>query len=175
MTVTRKRGRPKSAATIQRENELAEIEKVFQDAAASRSMSCKDRKEMNDLIESLARWEEQILEEYHVSPMKKDLAYAMASLGDESLAGYEDSIIEAYERAQSQGVTARAIGTKSNKKSAENRRDQALKVHSKKIDALLKQGRGDSHIAEIICKKFPIDCRPSTRTIRRWLAQYRCK
>ncbi len=171
----RSRGRPKNPKTIQRENESAEIERVLNEAAKTHPLSSDERAELEELINSLEKWERRILDEYHVSPMKKDLAYAMASLGDESLAGYERSIIEAYERAQLRGATARAIGTKSNEQAAENRRNQVLKVHSKKIDTLLKQGRSDSYIADVICKKFPVDCRPNTRTVRRWIAQYRCK
>lgn len=175
MTVTRKRGRPKSAATIQRENELAEIEKVLQGAAASHSMSCKDQKEMDDLIESLDRWEAQILSDYHLSPMKKDTAYAMASLGDESVAGYEEVIIAEYERAKSRGLKARTVGTKSNESAAKERKDQFFKEHASAIDGWLRQGWSDSRIAKRVFKPPLGKLGLSERTIRRWIAEYRAK
>jgi hypothetical protein len=175
MTVIGKRGRPKSAATIQREKALAEIERVLQDAAASCSMSCKDRKEMNDLIESLDRWEAQILSDYHLSPMKKELAYAMASLGDESVAGYEKVIIAEYENAKSQGLKARTVGTKSNSSAAKQRKDHFFKKHACAIDDWLKQGWSDSRIAKRVFKSPLGKLGVSVRTIRRWIAEYRAK
>ncbi|MBM4232011.1 MAG: hypothetical protein FJ184_15010 [Gammaproteobacteria bacterium] len=175
MTATRKRGRPRSVATIQRENELAEIEKVLQDAAARCSMSCKDRKEMNDLIESLDRWEAQILSDYHLSPMRKETAYAMASLGDESVAGYEEVIITEYEKAKSLGVKVRTVGTKSSASAAKDRKDQFLKEYAGAIDGWLKQGWSNSRIAKRVCKPPLGKLGLSVRTIRRWIAEYRAK
>ena len=175
MNVIRRRGRPKSAATIQRENELAETEKVLQDAAASYSMSCKERKEMNDLIESLDRWEAQILSDFHLSPMRKEIAYAMASLGDESVAGYEEVIIAEYEKAKSRGVKARTVGTKSNASAAKDRKDQFFKEHACAIEGWLKQGWSDSRIAKRVFKPSLGELGLSVRTIRRWIAEYRAK
>ena len=170
MTSTHKRGRPKSAATIQREEYRAEVEKVLQDAAASFPMSHKAQKEMNDLLESLDRWETQTLEEYHLSPMKKETAYAMASLGDESVEGHEKEIITTYEEARLRGVNARTLGTKSNKKSTADRKDQFFRVNAQKIDGMLAKGRSDSDIARQMCKPPLNKHGVSERTVRRWVA-----
>ena len=175
MTSTHKRGRPKSAATIQREQDRAEVEKVLQDAAASFPMSHKGRKEMNDLLESLDRWETQTLQEYHLSPMKKETAYAMASLGDESVEGHEEEIIATYEKARLRGVNARTVGTEKIANAAKERRDQFFKENTPVIDRMLKQGRSDSDIAQKMCNRPLSEHGVSVRTIRRWIAAYRSK
>jgi hypothetical protein len=148
------------------------MEALLQAAAKAHPMSERDRKMMQDLIEGLEAWERQILEEYHVPPMKKDLACSIASIGDESLEGYEQRILDDYNAALERGMAARAAGSGANKASAENRQALLLNKFRGLIDRLSNNGMSATRIAEIVHAKLPAQAAPSLRTIRRWVAKY---
>jgi hypothetical protein len=178
MTSTRNRGRPKNPATLHREQKTAEAEKILRETAIRHPMSATERNEMGALIEALERWEAKTLEEYHVPPMKKELAYAAASIGDESLEGYEEIILKEYRQVVSNGERARAEGSNSNQQRAKDRHASIISEYATVIDRLIKQGRSKSSIADVIVKELR-KLRPETpisaRTVRRWIAGYQAR
>jgi hypothetical protein len=178
MTSTRNRGRPKNPATLHREQEIAEAEKILRETAIRHPMSAAERNEMGVIIESLDRREAKTLEEYHVPPMKKELAYAAASIGDESLEGYEEIILREYRQVLSNGELARAEGSNSNQQRAKERHASIISEYATVIDRLTKQGRSNSSIAAVIVKKLR-KLQPETplsaRTVRRLIAGYQAR
>ena len=170
MTSTRNPGRPKNPATVHREQEIAEVERILREVATRHPMSATEQNEMSVLIATSGQREAEILRKFHIHPMKKSYAYAMASLGDDSVEGYEEEITTTYEEARLRGVNARTLGTKSNKKSTADRKDQFFKVNAQKIDGMLAKGRSDSDIARQMCKPPLNKHGVSERTVRRWVA-----
>ena len=178
MNSTRNRGRPKKAATLHREQEIAEEEKILREAATRYPMSATEQNEMTARIEILGQWEAKILEEYHVPPMKKELAYAAASIGDESLEGYEEIILKEYRQVLRDGELARIEGSNSNQQKAKDRHASVISEYATTIDRLTKQGRSKSSIADVIVKKLR-KLQPETplsaRTARRLIAGYQAR
>ncbi len=168
----KRRGRPKLKATKEREKEQRAIAKVVREARKRAPMSDEERQETQTLLNSLAGCERQILQQYHVPPMKKELAYAVASIGDESLEGYEEVILNEYRQALSIGKQARAEGSESNQKRANDWRTSIISKHANVINRLTNQGRSKSSIADVIIKKLGHEIPLSVRTVRRWVADY---
>jgi hypothetical protein len=132
----RKRGRPASAATIERRR-IAEL--LSNLPAHAKFKSDETAREIQNLLENLEAAERQILRQYRTSAtIPKSHAYEMASLGDESLRGFESEIIardQQYqmesERARSRGGQARGDGPTSRaKRLAEINTDLIQKVDS---------------------------------------------
>lgn len=175
MNCKKRRGRPKLKATKELEKELRAIAKVVREARKRAPMSDKERQETQTLVNSLAKWERHILQQYHVPPMKKALAYAAASIGDESLEGHEETILKDYRQALSKGKAARASGTDANQKETVERKKSFLSQHGELINKLTGRGFSASHIAETIFRQNASTMGPSVRTIRRWISEYRAK
>ncbi len=144
---------------------------------------------MLDLIQSLKETEQRILDQYLIHPMKRETAFAMASLGDESTEGFEKLIKENYDAALLKGHRMRIAGGIKKRSISEERRNSYLKEKEQYIEKKLKQGLSKSRISELLKTKFDraeketkrhkqtsssddIDTSavPSTRTIRRWLS-----
>lgn len=171
----KRRGRPKLEATKEREKEQRAIAKVVREARKRAPMSDEERQETQNLLNSLAEWERQILQQYHVSPMKKELAYAAASIGDESLEGYEEIILKEYRQVLSKGQAERASGMDANRKETAERKKSFLSQNGELINKLVGRGFSTSQIAETIFRQGVNTTGPSVRTIRRWISEYRSK
>ena len=110
MNPPKKRGRPKSAATLERER----IEEILKNTPVYLpKITAKKKKQ---LLESIAHGETirlEILQTYKTSAtIPDDHAYQMASLGDESMIGHEREVIQRDERYQQQAIAFRAAGVR---------------------------------------------------------------
>jgi len=131
-----KRGRPAGAVTI----EMRRIKELLSNPPAhAKFKSDEAARENQTLLENLEAAEKQILRQYRTSAtIPKSHAYEMASLGDESLQGFESEIIardQQYrmdaERARSKGGQARGDEPNSRaKRLAEINKDLIQKVNS---------------------------------------------
>ena len=119
MNPPKKRGRPKSAATLETER----IEEMLQNTPAYLPKITAEKK--NQLLESIAHGEAirlEILKTYKTSAtIPDDHAYQMASLGDESMIGYEQQVIQRDARYQQQAKALRAAGVLKVRKTAARR------------------------------------------------------
>ena len=168
----RRLGRPKLETTKQREKESLATEKVLREAGKHAQMSDEERQEMQTWLKGLEEMERQILKQFHVPPMKKSLAYKMASIGDESFVGHERRIIEEYRKVVSKGVRARDLGQKYNHEVASERQRRLISQHAELIERLTSHGFSKSRIAELVYEKMPPNTAPSIRTVRRWVTTY---
>jgi hypothetical protein len=171
----KRRGRPKLKATKDLEKEQRAIAKAVRDTRKRAPMSDEERQETQTRLNSLAEWERHILQQYHAPPMKKELAYAAASIGDESLEGYEEIILKEYRQVLSKGQAARASGMAANQKETVERKKSFLSHHGELINKLVGRGFSTSQIAETIFRQNANTMGPSVRTIRRWISEYRTK
>jgi hypothetical protein len=175
MKGTKRRGRPKLETTLLGEEARQKLEEVVQEAKTRAVMSDSDRHEMQIFLDRSAEWERQTREQWHIAPMKMEWAYAAASLGDESLEGYELLVEAEYLKALSKGQAARASGTNFNQREAVDRKKSFLSRHGELINKLVGRGFSTSQIAETIFRQNANTMRPSVRTIRRWISEYRTK
>lgn len=113
----KQRGRPPSAATI----EQRRIEQMLTNPPAHLPLMTDEEKQQAD--ESFNASEiirKQILKDYkHSATTPDEHAYAMASLGDESLKGYEDGLISRDEEYRQVSIKNRKAGTKATQGEAE--------------------------------------------------------
>ena len=187
----RGRGRPKSAATLERER----VEALFaskpphlpkEESALTKAL--REAKPHNDAIE------QQILRDYkYDATVPDDHAFTMASLGDESLHGHERAIIAQDEAHRARVARQRTNGGKATK---QNSRNRALAIISKNkilIAALIDLRKQPiSRVAKKICSEWSVitvaqrisgepssltargdggPC-PSERTVCNWINQY---
>ena len=175
MKSKKRRGRPKLETTLEREAARQNFEEVIQQAKQRSAMNDSDRKEIQNFLDRSAEWERQTLQQWYVAPMKKDWAYAAASIGDDSLEGFETLVESEYRKALSKGQAARASGTNFNQREAVDRKKSFLSRHGELINKLVERGFSTSQIAETIFRQNANTMGPSVRTIRRWVSEYRTK
>ena len=187
----RGRGRPKSAATLAREN----IEALFasrpshlpkEESALTKAL--REAKPHNDALE------QQILRDYkYDATVPDDHAFAMASLGDESLEGYEDAIIAQDEEHIARVARQRSNGAKATKRNSQNRAKAIIAKNKILISHLIgTRKQSVSRVAKKICTEWVFisvaqrisgephlltargdggPC-PSERTVRNWIRQH---
>ena len=171
MSENKKRGRPKSKLTL----EIERQEKMFAEVSKKYPLT----KEQKDLYEAMEKSGEearkQILKNFKTHKIiPDDHAYTMASLGDESLEGYEDQIIaqDNYYKQKIKKSTARGGETLSEEADARakslwsinkdlieriNKKDKKLKLHGAAtmiLNEWAKRGDGES--------------KPSINSIKNW-------
>jgi hypothetical protein len=187
----RGRGRPKSAATLERER----IEAIFasrrlylpkEESALTKAL--REAKPHNDAIE------QQILRDYkYDATVPDDHAFAMASLGDESLEGYEDAIIAQDEEHIARVARQRSNGAKATKRNSQNRAKLIIEKNKILISHLIgSRKQSVSRVAKKICTEWVLISvaqrisgepssltargdggqRPSERTVRNWISQH---
>ena len=169
------RGRPKLQATKQRDKEKGTVKKVIREVKTRAPMSEKERQETQTVLNGLTEWERQTLRQFHVPPMKKELAHAAASIGDESLEGHELRVGSDYRKALLAGQAARVSGTNVNQRETVERKTSFLSKHENLIDKLIGRRLSTSQIAETIFRQNANGTGPSVRTIRRWIGECRTK
>ena len=178
MTPT-KRGRPPSEATIEKRR----IEEFLKNPPAHIPPLNEDEKrEMDSLLDSLDNAEREILRQYRTSPnIPKSHAYEMASLGDESLQGFESEIIARDQQYQLDAETRRLNGGLGRENEANN---EAQRLAGANQDLVRKIQSGQLSIgraAQKLHDRWPTrgvpskginqDKKPSLRTIKRHLAR----
>ena len=178
MTPT-KRGRPPSEATIEKRR----IEEFLKNPPAHiPPMNEGERRVMDSMLDSLNKAEREILRQYRTSPnIPKSHAYEMASLGDESLQGFESEIIARDQQYQLDAETRRFNGglVRENEANGEaHRLAGANKDLVKEIQSgQLTIGRAAQKIHDrwstrgVPSKGKNKDKRPSLRTIKRHLTR----
>lgn len=117
MIVKKPRGRPPNAATIERRR----IEEILKNPPAYLPPITDDEKQqVEDSFKASEIIRKRILKDYkHSATIPDDHAYTMASLGDESLEGYEDVIISRDDEYRRVANENRRNGAKATRGEAE--------------------------------------------------------
>jgi hypothetical protein len=117
MTAKKRRGRPPSAATIERRRAEAMLKNL---SAHAPQITRAERQQAEESFYADEIIRKEILKDYkHSATIPDEHAYAMASLGDESLEGYEDVIISRDEEYRKVSIKTRRAGTKATRDAAE--------------------------------------------------------
>jgi hypothetical protein len=135
--IKRKRGRPKSLDTIERER----IEALLREPPSYiLNMSAEEATAFKGLCENWSRVENEILNQYRTAPsIPKEHAYEMASLGDESIEGYEDQILAKDKIYRSRIKKMQMTGSAGRARSAKNNSE---KLVEKNIDLIQRVNAG---------------------------------
>lgn len=186
--VKKKRGRPKSEATLKREraeNQLKNKPSWIVDTPERQ----KKRGELKQWIKEDDQREKQFLKAHNSPPMPANLVLAMASIGDESLVGYEQHIIELHGAVSKTVRYGQASGGKTIGDRAKARKRELLKKNWTLVAKIGTPPWTASRIAKIIHKEWEailpagrmlgepstLNCRgdgqkkPALRTLRDWL------
>lgn len=185
--MTKPRGRPPSAATL----EMRRIETMLKSMPEHIPKLTEAEKSMLD--ESFVHNEkirQEILKTFkHGRTTPDDHAYAMASIGDESLTGHEQKILDADDAYKTRAKNYREIGTSATRDRNSDRKASIRKINQVLITKIRPNGRFTMHrVAKMIYDQWdsmlPTDkfqseksltCRgdgqdrPSASTIGRWI------
>jgi hypothetical protein len=172
--IKRKRGRPKSTATIERESTESWLRNIPEQVKA-----LFDDSGTKEWLEQLESVRQEILSDYKHDPtIPNKHAYEMASLGDESMFGHENDVLargHAY-RARSQERHARGA-LSSSQKSMEKAR-WLCEDNSDLIERMESPGGPSlNSVVTIIADHWHdrgvTDKHPSKRTLTRWIIKFR--
>lgn len=171
MNQTKKRGRPKNQSTIEKERQddlLSELRKL-------RPITEEEKKFYETMHKNGEEVRQQILKDFKTHKMiPDDHAYTMASIGDESLEGYEDKIIAKDNYYQEKIKSSTARGGETLSFEADRR---ALSVWDKNRDLIARMNRDTNKLtlngaAGIIRdnwdKRGDGNEKPSENSIKNW-------
>ena len=128
MTAKKRRGRPPSAATIERRRAEAMLKNL---SAHAPQITRAERQQAEESFYADEIIRKEILKDYkHSATIPDEHAYAMASLGDESLKGYEYVIVSRDDEYRRATEESRRDGAKATRDAAD-----------KWIKALLKKNK----------------------------------
>jgi len=152
--VKKPKGRPKSAETIERER----IEEMFKNSPPYLIMTAAKKQWMDELIANGELTQLEILKDYKTSPSIPDNhAYAMASLGDESLRGREAEIISRDNQLRKDAQRNREAGAAATKTIALKRATELCKKNRILVERLAPTGvLSASDIAKKILKEWSL-------------------
>lgn len=171
MSENKKRGRPKSKLTLERERQ----EKMFSEIRKTHPLTNEQKEFYETMQTNGEEVRKQILKDFKTHKMIPDEhAYTMASIGDKSLEGYEDQIIaqDNYYKQKIKKSTASGGETLSKEADARakslwnnnkdliermNKKDKKLKLHGAAnmiLNEWAKRGDGES--------------KPSINSIKNW-------
>ena len=129
-----KRGRPKSAQTLEKEATEAWLKNP---PAHIPKMTAKERGELQEYFDSSEKARLEILEGY--SPViPKDLIYELSSLGDESVQGFENIILGKYKQYKNKETEGKITGAEEMSIQADTRAERLWGKNNKlmkRIDA----------------------------------------
>lgn len=170
MMIKKNRGRPPSAETIERRC----IEEMLNNRPAHLpKMTDKEKQQAEDSFNASEIIRKQILSDIKTSVIIPDEhAYAMASLGDESLEGYEEKIIKQDTEYRKLIKEIRANGTRGTRVNAEKKIGELYEKNKSLIDKIKPYGPLTINgVARKIIMEWPrrgvvSDQAPSERTIR---------
>ena len=171
MSENKKRGRPKNKLTL----EIEEQEKMFAKLRNKHPLT-KEQREFYELMEKNGEEvRKQILKDFKTHKMiPDDHAYTMASLGDESLIGYEDKIIskDNYYQQKIKESTARggetlAYESDIRAKFIWNKNKDLIQRMNRKENKLSLNGAA-SMIREDWAKRGDSGRKPSLNSIKNW-------
>jgi hypothetical protein len=142
------RGRPPTAATIEKRR----IDQMFQNRPAHLPlMTAEEKQRVDDSFNASEAIRQQILKDYKHSPTVPDEhAYTMASLGDESLIGYEDQVLKRDDEYRRHAQKNRKYGAEVTRTAALNRQNILLQKNKSLIAKIKPNGNlsinGVAHI-----------------------------
>ena len=165
-----KRGRPLCAATIEKQR----IEDLLTNPPSHiRPMTKEERREMDSMLDSFDKAEKEILREYRTSvTIPKSHAYEMASLGDESLNGFESEILA---RDKQYLINAERSRTKGGQGRGNELKFRARRLAEINQDLIKKVESGEISVGEVarrihsrwLKRGVPGTSRPSQKTLER--------
>jgi hypothetical protein len=173
-----KRGRPKSACTLERER----IEDMMKNIPANMRMTAAEKREATIQIAESKALEKRILKEHKSPPMPANIVFAMESAGPEFMTEEEiEATVNKYQRIEKNIKDGQNLG---GKKVATRAADRAKRVLEKNNDLVTRVRAGRNltanSAAKIIYTEWEIpgigreeprgdgSPRPSQRQIRRW-------
>jgi hypothetical protein len=171
MSAPKKRGRPPSQATI----EARRIEDMLKNLPERMQPTKAERHEQHKLLESMERARQDILKTFKYGRTTPDRhAYEMASIGDESLNGYENEVIKRDRFYKERATKSRLAGALESRSNAQDRAEQAMgnfKDLLRKVEPLgpLTKTRASAQMREDWLKYGNFGDPPSERTLRRWI------
>ena len=187
----KKRGRPLGKATLEKQR----LEKMMQQAPAHLPRLTTEKKaELDENFKHNEKIRLQILEAFKQGPWTSDShAYNMASLGDESMEGYEQKILDDDDSYNRQAKKYRAAAGAENKRKSESRQRKVIAINKVLIGKISNSNSYNIHrVAKIIHEQWismmpaqrlasedqSMSCRGdggkpvSVRTITRWIEQH---
>lgn len=171
----RKRGRPPTDATL----ELRRIEQMLASATPELRMTASEQVEFVAWLNDLERSERAILKEFRYgSNTPKAHAYAMSSLGDESMEGCEDKVkklsyLDRLYKARSE--EGRTHGVKTRIEERRSIKDQARDQFRHLWEKAKPSGRlSRSYVAQRIKRHWPPkhEDAPAESTLRGWIGDW---
>lgn len=175
MIVKKKRGRPPSPATLE-QRRIVDMLKNMPDYIVR--LTKEEKQQAEDLFNASEINRKQILRQYKTSVIIPDEhAYAMASLGDESMEGYEGIVLEQDVEYRRLSAQYRINGAKKTQIEAKDRMRSLFFKNEFLVNRIKPNGNLTINgVAEIIAKEWGgrgvHDDAPSTRTIRNALKNY---
>ena len=172
MTPTRKRGRPPSPQTLEKRR----IQEMLTNTKGTIArMNEEERRDTRKFLDESERWRKRILKDYtHGSTTPHEHAYQVASIGDESLEGYEATILKNDKRFRTRAKAYRVSGTEGLIDDRQRKAREAIHSFSHLLSSIRPQGRlSMSEAARRMHKdwraKGNYDDAPSIRTLIRWI------
>lgn len=166
-TPPKKRGRPKSAATIEKDN----ITKLFENIPPHLKSSKKGLEEQNKLVKMLQNYLKNLHAEFSPTIPAKVID-DLASINDDSMSGYERQILDAYYKAENILADGQLQGAKATSELANKR---AQNVWGKNPDLIRRIHSGNLKIngaSKILFiewdKRGDDEEKPSVRTLTNW-------
>jgi hypothetical protein len=171
MSAPKKRGRPPSQATI----EIRRIEDMLKNLPDRMRPTEAERQEQHELLETMERARQDILKTFRYGRTTPDRhAYEMASIGDESLIGYENAVLKRDRFYKERATRSREAGAMEARANAQDRAEQAMdnfKDLLSKVEPLgpLTRTKASAQMREDWLKYGNFGDPPSERTLRRWI------
>jgi len=185
--MTKPRGRPPSAATL----EMRRIESMLKSMPKHIPKLTEAEKSMlEETFEHNEKIRQEILKTFkHGRTTPDEHAYAMASIGDESLIGYEQKILDADDEYKYRAKRYQESGTSATKNKNSDRKASIKKINQVLISKIRPNGRFTVHRVALmiynqwdsmlnshkfqgeksLTKRGDGDKRPSVSTIGRWI------
>jgi len=134
MMAEKKRGRPLKPETLESKKAA---ENMLNRPAWSTQISTTKQAELNELISSMDRAEKEIIAQYKYSQTTSvQHAYAMASLGDESMNDFEEALLKRNKRKRSESSESKKMGADAVKKMAAARACELCQINKILLERL---------------------------------------
>ncbi len=168
-----KRGRPKSAQTLEREK----IEAWLKNPPAHiRLLTKKERQLLKDSFEASEKLRQNLLAG-HSPLIPNELIYAVESIGDEAMEGYESATLKQYASYQAMERDAKRAGGKQLKSKANSKAEHLWKKNSalakRAENGTLPLNSASENIHKNWGKKGVDGEKPSVKTISNWYKRIR--
>ena len=168
-----KRGRPKSAQTLDKEQTEAWLKNL---PSHIPPMTREERQILEQSFEASEKLRQELLAG-HSPLIPNELIYAVESIGDEAMEGHEDSILRQYASYQAMERDAKRAGGKQLKSKANSKAEHLWKKNSalaKRVEnGTLPLNSASENIHKNWGKKGIDGEKPSVKTISNWYKRIR--